>query len=98
VCTSALAEKVEEMLTLLGVETCLTASVAFGVKAAVAVLYHRITPPTDRRRRGVDMTRYLAAAPAGFKKGNRKTSTDFELDFGAFRSHEDLTGTTALSL
>jgi hypothetical protein len=44
------------------------------------------------------MTHHLADAPARCKQRDSDESSDFELEFGAFRSHRDLIGRLTSSL
>jgi hypothetical protein len=96
--TSALAEPGEQLLTLLNVESHLTAALTFGIKPAVAVLRHSITPPTHRSGRGVDVTCHLPNTPASFRQSDSDASSDFELESSTCRFHGALIGRTKASL
>lgn len=96
--TSPLAEEAKEVLTLLSVESRLPTALPFGVQATVAIVRNHITPPTDRRGRGFDVTRHVTDTPARFQQGNRDASADFKLEFGAFGSHGHLLGRLLVSL
>ncbi len=89
---SALAQQIEELLTLLGGESRLPTALALGVQATVAMVRDHITPPTDRRGRGVDMPRHLPDTPACLQQGDGDATADFELEFGTLRSHADRIG------
>jgi hypothetical protein len=64
----------------------------FGVQTGFPVVVAGIAPATDGTGRRLHLARHLANAPAGVQQGHRYTTTDFELEFGAFRSHADLIG------
>lgn len=96
--TRALAEKVEQVVTLLGVESGLPVGMAFRVKASLPMVLEGIAPASDGTRRRFDRSRALSEAPACFEQRDSGASSDFELEFGAFRSHGDLIGRTELSL
>ena len=90
----ALTEEVEQLLALLGGQVRLTAGMAFCAEAGLPLLVADIPPATNRARRRLYLTSYLAYPPADIQQGHCHTSTNFQLLFCAFGSHVPLIGTT----
>ena len=66
--TSPLAQELEQVLSVFGMEFGLTAAgMGFGIESCLWGLSDGIAPSADRTGRGLGMSSYSAHAPAGFE-------------------------------